>query len=98
MLEAVGHPYLRNVLDSGQSCSHDAEEIGPDVELVRQGNGKYARQCNHNQSVKDGEAANSESRLPSWTLPAKLFLRHVGFAIAEEDEEQNEAVVGEDKN
>lgn len=41
--------------------------------------------------MKDAEAAHSESRLPSWALPAKLILRHGGFAIAEEDEEQNKA-------
>lgn len=97
MLEVVGHPYLRNVLNGGQSRGHETEEVGPEVELVRQGNGKHSRQCNHNQSVEDAEAAHGEGGLPSGALSAKLILGHVGFAVAEEDEKQDEATAREAK-
>lgn len=96
MLKVVGHPNLGNVLNGSQNGSHDTEEVGPEVELVRHGNGENTSQGNDNQAVKNAEATDGNGRLPSGALSTKLLLGDVGLTIAEEDEEEHKAAgIGE---
>lgn len=51
MLQAICRPYLRQVLDCGENRSHDAEEIGPAVEVLGHGNEENPRDDDNDEAV-----------------------------------------------
>lgn len=92
MLEVVGGPDLWHVLNGSQGGSHDAQEVGPEGKMRRQGDEEDASDDNHDQSVENTEEADDDSSLPRWRVAPKLFRWDVGILVSEENEEQDEAV------
>lgn len=92
MLEVIGRPDLWYVLDRSQCSSHHAENRGPDVESLRSDIFEYRGDDDHNQGVDQGHHSYQQSCLPPRGFSAKLFVRDIRRAVAEEDEEQDETV------
>lgn len=90
VLQVVGSPDLGHILHTSKGSSHDTEEIGPESEVIRDGDEEDSRDDHNDEAVENAEQANHDGGLPSRGITTKLLWGYICLSIAEEDQEQNE--------
>jgi len=95
MLQVIGCPDLRNILDGCQDGGHYAQHIRPDSQVVSFEGGENAGDDNDGETMQDGQRRNQQSCLPVGLvfIPLSFEVADTPLVIGEEHQEQDEAVV-----